>query len=462
MHAPTPAREGPAPAGASAGRPARRLTTLDGIALLVGTVVGVGIFRLPSLVAQNSGTEAAFLAFWVVGALVAIIGGLCYAELATRDADAGGEYSFLRHAFGPSVGFLFAWARLAVIQTGSIALVGFIFGDFAQALLPLGAQGPAIYALAAVALLTAVNMGGATLGARTQGVLTLVLALAVAILAVAGLALPAEAPAPATGNGTVMVAGLAMVFVLYTFGGWNEAAYVAGEMRDVRRGMVRVFLIGIALVAALYLAINIAYLRVLGLDGLAASDAAGAALARATLGETAGMVVAGLVALATLTTMNAAIFTGSRATYALGRDFPRLPLIGQWGRGAEGRAPTGALIVQALIAMLLIVGGTMARDGLTAMVEYTAPVFWTFLLLVGIAVFLRRRQSAPPAFAVPLYPLTPLLFCAASAFMLYSSLAYTGTGALLGLAAVAIGVPLLAWARRPARPVGGVAPAADR
>lgn len=445
MHSPQPGRE----PGHEPGRPARRLTTADGVALLVGTVVGVGIFKLPSLVAQNSGSDTAFLLFWLAGAVVALIGGLCYAELATRDADAGGEYSFLRHAFGPSAAFLFAWARLAVIQTGSIALVGFIFGDYAQALLPLGSQGPTIYALVAVAVLTAVNMGGATLGARTQAVLTVFLAISVTVLAIAGLGMEGDPGAPAAGS-TTTVAGLAMVFVLYTFGGWNEAAYVAGELKDVRRGMVRVFLIGIALVTLLYLAINVAYLRVLGLDRLAESSAAGADLATATLGGTAGLLVAGLVALATLTTMNAAIFTGSRATYALGRDYPRLPLIGQWGTAGMGRAPTGALLVQACISMILIIGGSLARDGLNAMVEYTAPVFWFFLLMVGISVFLRRRQSPPPLFAVPLYPLTPILFCAASAFMLYSSLAYTGRGALLGLAALALGVPLLAWAKRPA------------
>jgi len=445
------------------GRPERRLTALDGAALLVGTVVGVGIFKLPSLVARNSGDGTAFLLFWVVGALVALIGALCYAELATRDADSGGEYSFLARAFGAPVGFLFAWARLAVIQTGTIALVGFIFGDYAQAVLPLGPQGPALYALAAVCLLTVLNMRGAVPGARAQSVLTLLLTGSIVVLATAGLAgtgdgaevaMTASADRP-EGPVPVTVAGLALVFVFYTYGGWNEAAYIAGELKDVRRTMVRVLLGGVLLIAALYLAINLAYLEVLGLHGLAASDAAGADLAAATLGGTAATVFAGVVALAALTTMNAAIFTGSRATYALGRDYPRLPLVGSWATRADRGAPTGALAVQAAVSVVLILGGAFARDGLTAMVEYTAPVFWMFLLLIGVSIFVRRRQgggAGQAVFLVPLYPLTPLLFCAASAYMLYSSIAYTGRGALFGLLALAVGVPLLLWAQRGARP----------
>ncbi|WP_114395792.1 APC family permease [Oleisolibacter albus] len=444
----------PAAGGSRVDRPAPGLSTWDGVVLLVGTVVGVGIFKAPALVAANAGSQSDFLLLWLAGGLVSLVGALVYAELASTLADVGGEYRFLTRAWGRPVGFLFAWTRLAVVQTGAIAAVAFVFGDYLHILLPGGPVGAALYAALAVLVLTAVNCAGAAAGTRAQGVLTGLLLLGILVLAAASLGTEAaatrlSAPPP---SGSVTVAGAAMIFVLLTYGGWNEAAYLAGELRDVGRSMQRVLLLGLAAIVTLYVVMNAAYLHVLGLDGVARSDTVAATLAEATLGPRGGQAIALLVAAATLSTLNAALFTGARAAFALGRDYPRLSLLGRWD-GRRG-TPVGALLVQGGISLALVGLGALARDGFTAMVEFTAPAFWLFLLLTGLALFRFRQLRLPARFRVPLYPLTPALFCAACLFMLHASLVHTGWGALVGVAVLALGLPayaLVAHGRRPGR-----------
>lgn len=428
--------------------PDRRLSVLDGVAILVGMVVGIGIFTFPAQVAGASGSMGAFVGFWVAGALISLVGALCYAELASRMPDAGGEYSFLRGAWGEGVGFLFVWARMAVIQTGAIALVAYVFGDYAQSLLPLGPYGSSLYAAAAIIAFTAVNLTGATMGARTQALLAGLLVLAATVLAVGALLVgpsPSAPPPPATGATTA--AGFAMIFVLLTYGGWNEAAYLAGELKDERRSMLRVLVFGIIVVGALYLLLNVAYLHVLGLGGMAASKTVAADLASAVFGQTGGTVMALIVALASLSTLNACVFTGARAAYAAGRDFPRLGRLGRWNGGRD--TPAVALFIQAVVALVLVIAAALTRKGVQTMVDYTTPVFWLFLLGVALALFRLRATAGPAPFRVPLYPLTPILFALACLFMLKSSLDYNGTGAAFGLLVLALGLPVMAWVRRP-------------
>jgi APA family basic amino acid/polyamine antiporter len=231
--------------------------------------------------------------------------------------------------------------------------------------------------------------------------------------------------------------------VLLTYGGWNEASYVSAEVREPGRNMVRALVISILLVTALYVVVNVGLVRGLGLGGLAASKAPAAELLEKMTGRATAVLVSIIVVVATLTSVNATIFTGARSAYAVGRDFRPFRLLGRWHGGRQ--APVNALIVQAIIALLLIVVGAGTRRGFETMVEYTAPVFWAFILLAGIALFvLRRREpTRPRPFRVPFYPFTPIIFCATCAYLLYSSLAYTGLGALLGVAVVATGAIVL-------------------
>jgi basic amino acid/polyamine antiporter, APA family len=449
---PHPAR--PATAVVAAPRPT--LTLLDTVTIVVGTVVGVGIFRIPSLVGANAPSELAVLLAWVAGGLISMAGALCYAELASTYPHPGGDYHYLGRAYGARLAFLFGWARISVIQTGAIAILAFVLGDYASRLWSLGPHSSAVYAAMTVVALTGLNLLGIRHGTRAQSLVTWVSVGGLGLIVVAGLLLaPAAAPAaaPVAATGSI---GLVMVFVLLTYGGWNEAAYLSAELRDPTRNMARALVSSILLVTALYLVVNWVYLRVLGLSGLAGSSAVAADTVAATLGHAPAQAVSLLVVIAALSSANAAVITGARTAYALGRDVPRLGFLGRWH--AEGGTPVNALVAQGVVALALVVIGAFTRDGFVTMVEYTAPVFWFFFLLTGIALFvLRQREGGVRRpFRVPLYPLTPLVFCGAAGYLLYSSLMYTGFGALVGVGVLGAGALLLLVAGPAAqRPTGG-------
>ena len=435
-------------------RPAPRtvLHTRDGVVLVVGLVLGAGIFRAPQLVAGGSSSGTMFLALWVVGGLVSLLGALCYAELAAAYPNAGGEYHFLNRAFGRRAGFLCAWSRMTVIQTGSIAILSFLVGDYVATLLADGEPSAGISALVAAGVvvgLTLLNVAGLRQSGGFQYALTALEVGGVLAVIVAGLliASPAPAAAVATEASSSGIA-LAMVFVLLTFGGWSEAAYISAELRDRRRGAVHTFAWGLGIITVLYLLANAAYLRGLGLGGVAESSAVAADLMQITVGGWGAAAVSFAVMVAALSSANATMITGARSNYALGRDVPLFGFLGDWHEGQH--TPRAAFLLQGGIALLLVGFGAFARSGFEAMVAYTAPVFWLILLGTGAALLvLRRRDPATERpFRVPLYPLVPLLFCAIAAYMLYSSVAYAGRGALLGVAVMLAGIPVLAIAGR--------------
>lgn len=431
--------------------PQQLITVRDGIALIVGMVIGAGIFKAPSIVAGNTGSGTEFLLAWIFGGVASLCGALVYAELSGRFPETGGEYRFLSRAFGPGTAFVFAWSRMSVIQTGAIAAVSFVFGDYAQQIFPLGAQGGAIYAALGVLALTALNLAGTPQSKALQSLMSFTLVAGLAAIAIAGIVAPAPgavAAKPAGGD-----FGLAMIFVFLTYGGWNEAAYIAGEVREPRRNMIRILVGGILLITVLYLLVNLGYLAALGMDGMRASKAVAADVMRVTFGERSAVVLALIVCVAALTTMNAAILTGARSSFAFGRDFRMFRILGDWR--ASGSTPANALLAQCAVTVALIGASAFTPDGFSAMVAYTSPVFWTFFLLCGVALFIfRARDGAPQSFSVPLYPLVPVLFCAVCAYMLYSSVNYIrfvvaiGVAVLVGIAVMAIGIPLYLAARR--------------
>ncbi|MGX5735976.1 APC family permease [Bosea thiooxidans] len=437
-------------ATAASAEPQPTLSVFDAVTIMVGIVIGIGIFKTPSLIAANVGSEAAFIGVWAAGGLATLIGALCYAELAAAHPHAGGEYHFLSRAYGRPVAMLFGWARGAVIQTGAIAAVAFVLGDYAAQVAPIGAYGPALYAALSVVALTALNVIGTVQSKTMQIAMTVIEVAALGAIILVGLFWSGEAaPAAAASEAPATAAlGLAMVFVLLTYGGWNEAAYLSGELRDPARNMARVLTIGTAILVALYVLVNLALLAILGLDGLRGSEAVAADMMRLVAGEPGAKIVSLAIVAAALSTLNATIFTGARVYFAMARDLTLLPRVGEWDE--RGRAPANGLILQGVVALLLVGFGAASRNGFQAMVDYSAPVFWAFLLLVGAALpILRwRAPGRKLPFRVPLYPLTPLLFCAGCLYMLHASLAYTGRGALIGLAVVLAGLPLLLFQRQ--------------
>jgi len=435
-------------------RPKELLSVPDGVFLVAGMVIGIGIFKLPGLVAMNAASPTHFFLAWVVGGIACLCGALVYAELASRHPETGGEYVFLRRGLGEGVAFVFAWARMTVIQTGAIAAVAFVFGEYASQLFSFGNKSAAIWAAIGVALLTGLNLLGTLQSKTLQKVMEILLIVSLAAIAIGGIvkgAAPAQ-PAAASSGGAFT---LMMIFVLYTFGGWNEGAYLAGEVRDARRNMVKVLAGGLILVTILYLLVNWGYYQALGLSGIKDSKALAVDTIRVLIGEKSALVVALVVVVSALTTMNAAIFTGARTNWALGRDYPLFRYLGSWRE--SGSTPANALLVQLAIMLVLIWAGSTTRDGFEAMVAYGLPVFWAFLLLTGVTLFVFRRKEPMPEFRTPLFPVIPIAFLAMCAFMLWSSFDYVanspygpkfGALVLAGIVVMVAGIPLYFLARR--------------
>lgn len=443
----TPERDSPA-------APERHLGVLDAICIVVGIVIGSFIFFLgPFLVALNTTGPGTMLLAWVAGGFLCLCGALSYAELSTAYPKAGGEYSYISRAFGPEMSFLFVWARSTVIQTGSIAMLAYVFGKNMAQLAPIEALGPSApmaYALLAIVALTALNVLGWKTGKWTQNLLTGAKVLGVlAIIAVGLIVAPAAAPAAEPPDTSGAAFGLAMVFVLITFGGWNEAAYVAGEVRNPKRNMIWVLLGSIAVLTGLYLTVNVAYLRTLGFAGLRGGPAVAATTLGRGVGEWGGTAITVLIAVSVLGAVNGCIFTGARAMYALGADYRAFSPLGRWN--AQLGTPVIAIIVQSAIAIILVLLPNLGEgfkkafgDEAQAMVEYTAPVFWLFMMLVGLTVFILRtwEPNVERPFRVPFFPVTVILFILMCGYMVYSSLAYTKAGALVGVGVLLAGVPL--------------------
>ena len=427
--------------------PKSSLALVDAVALIVGIVIGAGIFETPALVAANAGSGMAVMLTWLIGGAVSVVGALCYAELATAYPHVGGNYYYLKRAFGQAIAFLFAWARMTVIQTGSIVLLAFVFGDYASQLFQLGAFSASIYAAGAIAFLTALNILGLQQGKHTQNWLTAAKILGLLLVVLIGLVFASPTTAAPVEAAPQSSWGLAMLFVLLSYGGWNEAAYISAEIQNRRRNMVRSLLWSIGIITAIYLLINLAYLQGLGLENMAQSQAVAADLIRRAFGEPGAKFISLLVAVSTLGATNATIFTGARTNYALGQDFSLFGFLGRWQQRPS--TPTAALLLQAAIALALVLLGTITRKGFQTMVDYTAPIFWFFFLLSGVSLLVLRVREpyVLRPFRVPFYPFTPLLFCAVCGYLLYSSLAYTGVGAIAGIAVVGAGIPFLFWNR---------------
>ncbi len=434
----------------NAPRPVLKLR--EAVALVVGVVIGAGIFKAPAMVAGMTGSVGWMFGAWILGGIVSLIGALCYAELTTAYSHAGGDYHFLRRAFGKSVSFMFGWARFSVISTGSIALLAFVFGDYMNQLLPLNmagaAWGSAFYAAVAIIGLTWINLRNIRAGMFTQSWLTALEVGGLLIIVVAALFLSGgeavNVPQAATGSTGPASFGMAMVFVLLTYGGWNEAAYISAEIKDGRRNMVKALALSILIITSLYLLVIWAYWRGLGMSGMSESEAIAADLMHTVFGAGGETIISVLVVIAAITSMNATVIVGARTSYAMGRDWPALARLGLWDGARD--TPVNAMRVQCVAALLLVTAGTLVGSGFKAMVEFTAPVFWLFFLLTGLSLFvLRLREPAVERpFKVPLYPLLPMLFCASCAYMLWSSLSYVYSQSLGGFNAAWIGVAVLA------------------
>ena len=459
-----------APAQPAAVKP--HLGLWDIVSIIIGIVIGAGIYETAPFIFQNVSSPWIGLAVWVVGGLLTFIGGLCYAELASTYPRSGGDYVYLTKAFGRWAGFLFGWMQLAVLMTGSIGMMAYIFADYAVTLKRFGPASEFVYAAAAVAALSIANLVGLVFGKRTQNFLTALKVLAIGAIVIAGFfwsAPTAKTTSLVSSGGSL---GLAMILVLYTYGGWNDAALVAAEVTDQRRNLPLAFMLGTGLLTLVYLLVNGAYLNALGFEGARQSKAIAADVLAGPAGELGAKAIAIFVMISALGALNGMIYTGSRIYTSLGEDYRPLSWLSRWH--PKRSVPTVSLLTQTAITLFLValVGTTWGRNAINALVtrvgfeplswaghggfdtllRCTSPVFWAFFLMTGISLFVLRvkDKTTPRPWTVPGYPVVPLIFCGMCAYMLYSAAVYAGKLLVIGALPVFVGLIFYWFARRSA------------
>jgi basic amino acid/polyamine antiporter, APA family len=411
--------------------PRRELTLFDSTCIIVGIIIGSAVYRISPVVAGLTPSVTWLVGLWLLGGVLSLLGALCYAELATTYPKEGGDYVYLTRAFGRSVGFLFAWCQLWIVRPGSIGAMAFLFADYANQIWPQ-AKGPTAayvlvaYAAGSIIALTAVNMLGVREGKWTQNVLTTAKVVGLATIVVVGCAHPASpvaSPPPPATDFSLSSFGLAMVLVLFAYGGWNEMAFVSAEVKNPRKNILRALLTGTLAVTAIYVLANLAFVRALGLDG-ARNPTVAADVLSLGIGPWAGQAISVLICISALGAINGQIFTGSRIYYAMGNDHRLYAWLGRWN--ARRGTPVCSLVIQCAITLALSAWFGLSKDGFESMVKFTAPGFWLFLALVAVSVLvlrLREPEIERP-YRVPGYPFTPILFYLSCWFMIYSSVAY--------------------------------------
>jgi amino acid transporter len=480
----------------------------DAVSIIVGIVVGAGIYQTAPFILKHVGNPTTAMIAWAAAGVLSLVGALCYAELATTYPRTGGDIVYLSRAFGNWTGFLFGWVQLTVILTGSIGMMAFVFANYGIRLFgeafgwELGVISTFTFAGGAILVLTITNILGVVFGKTVQNILTAAKVVGLAAIVVAGFAVPTPEAWNQPGlsvpelqkltfPGFAPSLGVAMVLILYTYGGWNDAAFVAAEVKNGKKNITRALVLGILVITALYMLVNAAYINSLGFPQAQKSSQIAADVLNHALGKGGVTVMCLLVMTSALGAINGLVFTGARVYSTIGKDYPLLSWMGGWDR--KHGAPVPALITQGVLALALVFlvgtsqgrgyinkaleatlissgeventasagGGNakpertyllkpmdwedswmanadipdgakaagLAKGGFDTLLTCTAPVFWVFFLMTGISLFVLRERDrdVPRPFKVPLYPELPLVFCLSCGYMLYSSVDYALT-----------------------------------
>ena len=432
------------------GEPGRQLGLFDSTCLIVGIIIGVGIYQTAPDVARGAGSWWGVLAIWAVGGLLSLFGALGYAELASAYPREGGDYVYLTRAYGPWAGFLFGWMQLAIVRPGDIAVVAFAFAMYTRALydpfansgFPYGQQ---VYAVAAVSVLTAINIIGVKQGKWAQNVLTVVKV--VGLLVIVSVASFASGGSPISAGIEPFPLSIALILVLFTFGGWNEMAYVAAEVKNAKRNIVRAMVLGTVGVTGVYLLANGAFLHTLGYAGMASSRAVAADAVSTVFPRLGGRLISALICISALGVVNGLVFAGARISYAVGMEHRTFKVLGRWN--PRTGTPIRALMVQAVIATVLIV----LLGSFVDTIMYTAPAVYSFYLATTLAIIVLRRKEpgTDRPYRMMGYPVTTLVFCAVCGFLVYSAVVYKPWIALGSVGVLLLGLPVYRVSRRKRR-----------
>jgi amino acid transporter len=433
---------------AGSGLPRQQLSLVDSTSIIVGIIIGSGIYQSSPDIATGAGrlaealgqplgaapgqqaalAVAVLLGVWIAGGLIALVGGACYAELATAFPHAGGTYVYLSEAFGRSTGFAFAWAEFWIVRPGNLGAIAFVMARYARQLLPpLGLadhHAELLIAVATIALVTLLNAVGLRSGTRTQNLLSGLKVLGLAAIVAVAATLPAGTGGQDLPSQAWKTIGLSLILVMFAYGGWADMSYVAAEVRDPARNITRALVLGILAVGAIYLAVTLALVWALSLPGLAASEAPAADVMQLRMGRAGITAISLLIVISCLGSVNGTIFTGARVYYALGTQHPGFRWLGTWD--PHKGIPLRSLLVQAAATLALTVAVGLSPGGFSRLVVFTTPFFFGFIVLVGMGMILLRWRGrlAHATYHTPLFPLLPVLFILSSAAMVYASVDY--------------------------------------
>ena len=425
-------------------KPRRQLGLFDATMLVMGGIIGAGIFANPSEVAHRVHTPFLILGVWVVGGLFAMCGAFIWAELATRlPAAAGGQYVYLREAYHPAVAFVYGWGLLLVTQTGGMAAVAIIFASYFRGLTGAAWTESAVASVALLAL-TGINCFGARAGSNVQSALMLLKIGAIAALVMIGFAFGhgsfksgALLGQPAS-FGLLKSIGAAMVPIAFAYGGWQTATFVAGEMRDVRRDLSRGLLMGVAGIVVLYVAVNVACLRVLGPTGLDATTTPASDVMRIALGERGAQWIAAGIAVSTLGFLSQSMLTAPRVYYAMASDGLFFKSVGKLS-GKSG-APVVAIVLQGSAAIIIALSGTYGE-----ILNFEVTVDFIFFGMTAASLFIFRRRntgSETVNYRVPGHPFTTLLFVLSCAGIVVSAVIASPRNSTVALCMMLAAVPV--------------------
>ncbi len=429
----------------------RGLGLFDASTIVIGCVIGAGIFRLSDSVAQHSPSSFMFMLAWVVGGLLSLTGALCFAELSTLYPKSGGDYVFLTEGYGRVWGFVFGWTKLFVQRTGTIAIISFIFAEHACRAFHWPMVYAKLLATGAILFITVANILGLRFGKGIQNIFTSLKVLAIGFIILVGLSFQKGSihnfepfwPDWSGGN-LISTLGVALIFVLWTYGGWEGAAHVAEEVKDPEKNVPRALIGGLLATMALYLLVNAVYIYYMPLSEMRATDLVAAGTMDKVWPGLGGRVVAVMVMVSTLGALNGFILATSRVLYALGKDHSLFNALGRLNPST--RTPVRSLITSSTISLLLVWTGTLDQ-----IVTYTEIVIYVLFGMTGITLFIFRRRGMKAAYRVWGYPAVPIAFILMCFAFAANAFIEQPREALLGVLVASVGFPLYFLSERLSR-----------
>jgi APA family basic amino acid/polyamine antiporter len=426
----------------------RTLSLRDLIFIVVGTVIGSGIFLTPGAVVRNAGSGGMALLVWIIGWVLSLLGALTFAELGAAKPDSGGLYIYLKDAFGPGLAFLYGWTMFLVIGSGSLATLGAAFPRYVEVFVPLGPVGERVMSVLMILAVTLLNVRGTRRSADVQGIATtikvvVIVALA-AVLVVKGSGQPhANVWWPQQYSlATITGAVTGMIGVLWAYEGWQYVTFSAGETVDPQKTFARGIVVGTLILIGIYVFANVGYFAALGIDGVAASKTVAADAASSAIGPWAAKVMSAVILVSIFSASNGMALTLPRLFYAMARDrlfFAKLAEV-----HPRFGTPAASIIGTALWSIVLVLSGSFEQ-----LLTYVVFMSWLWFALAALAIFVYRRRepNAPRPFRTPGYPVTPILFVLAAMVIVINTVVAQPTQSLIGLGLALVGVPAYLWWR---------------